>query len=143
MKYTSHATIAGSPKFEVRAQAEPIGIGCGAEGSASARIGPIRARVGQVPIALAVPFLGGLQRVGAVGPFDLGLEPLDLALERFELRCEGTLGSEGLTVGLEGGVACKMEIDVEGTLPGRVRRASLEFDEHEEHHGHHEREEHE
>jgi len=77
MKYTSHATIAGSPKFEVRAQAEPIGIACRAEGSASARIGPIRARVGQVPIALAVPFLGGLQRVGAVGPFESANTPAD------------------------------------------------------------------
>ena len=140
MKYTSHATIAGSPKFDVRAQADPIGIACGAEGSAAARIGPIRARVGQVPIALAVPFLGGLQRVGAVGPFDLGLEPLDFALERFELRCEGTLGSDGLTVGLEGGIACKLQVDVEGTLPGRVRRASLEFDENDEHSEREERE---
>lgn len=127
MRYSSHATVEGAPRFEVRAQAEPIGIRCGAEGLVRARIGPIHARVGQVPIALAVPFLGGVQRVGAVGPFDVALEPVDLAVERFELVCEGVLGSEGLTVGLEGGIGCKMEIDVTGTVPGRVARASLEF----------------
>ena len=98
-------------------------------GLAAARIGPIRHAVGQVPIALAVPVPRRASRVGEIGPFDLGLEPLDLALEALELRCEGLVGPEGLSVGLDGGIACKLQIDVEGTLPGRVRRAPLEFDE--------------
>jgi hypothetical protein len=132
MKYSSHAKISGAPKFEVRARAEPIAITCAAEGAARARIGPINARVGRVPIMLAVPFLGGVQTVGAVGPFDLRLEPVELAVEELELRCEGLVGAEGLDVGLEGGVACEMHVDLHGTLPGRVARAQLEFAEQEE-----------
>jgi hypothetical protein len=89
----------------------------------------VRARVSGVPIRLAIPFLGGLQRVGEIGPFDLELEPIDLALEELELRCEGLVGPEGLSVGLDGGISCRMEIDVDGTLPGRVARAHLEFEE--------------
>jgi hypothetical protein len=131
MKYTTHATISGAPKFEIRAHAEPIGIKCGAEGAARARIGPINCRVGRVPIMLAVPFLGGVQTVGAVGPFDFRLEPVDLAVEQVELRCEGFVGAEGLDVGLEGGVACEMHVDLRGTLPGRVAKAQLEFAEQE------------
>jgi hypothetical protein len=127
VKYSSHATIQGAPEFEVRARTDPIGIRGGVEGAARARVGPIHARVGQVPITLAIPFLGGVQTIGAVGPFDVRLEPVDLEVERFELRCDCVLGPEGLTVGLEGGIGCKMEVDVTGTLPGRFARASLEF----------------
>jgi hypothetical protein len=127
VKYTAHATIAGEPKFEVRAKAEPIGIKCSAEGSVRARVGPIKARVGRVPIVLAVPFLGGLQTVGAVGPFDFSTGPVDVEIENFELRCDGVIGSEGLTVGLEGEVDCHWKVDVNGTLPGKVAKASLEF----------------
>jgi hypothetical protein len=132
VKHATHVTIEGAPRFEVRCRSEPIGIACGVEGSLQLRLGQVNARVGQVPIMLAVPFLGGVQAVGAVGPFDLQLEPVDLGVERFELRCEGVLGSEGLTCGLEGAVDCKWEIDVAGALPGRMARASVEFVEVEE-----------
>lgn len=127
MKYTAHATVEGAPKFAMRAQSEPIGVKCGLEGSVRARVGPIKARVGRVPIVLAVPFLGGLQTVGAVGPFDLHTDPIDVEIENFELRCDGVLGSEGLTCGLEGEVDCHWKVDVNGTLPGKVAKASLEF----------------
>jgi hypothetical protein len=131
MKYSSHATISGAPKFDVRTHAEPIAIRCRAEGAARARIGPINARVGRVPIMLAVPFLGGVQAAGAVGPFDLRLDPVDLSVEELELRCDGLVGAEGLDVGLEGGVTCEMHVDLHGTLPGRVAKAHLEFAEQE------------
>lgn len=127
MKYTAHATVAGAPKFVVRARSEPIGIKCGLEGSVRARVGPINARVGRVPIVVAIPFLGGLQTVGAVGPFDLHADPVDVEIENFELRCDGVLGSEGLTCGLEGDIDCLWKVDVNGTLPGKVAKASLEF----------------
>ena len=129
MKYTSHASIKGAPRFEVRAHAEPIAFRCACGGAMRARVGPIHARIGTVPVRLAVPFLGRLQTVGAVGPFDVSVADVDLALEELELRCEGFLGGdEGLNVGLEGAVGADIEIDARGTLPGRVRRAHLEFD---------------
>jgi hypothetical protein len=93
VKYTARATVNGAPKFVVRAQSEPIGIKCAVEGSVRARVGPIKARVGRVPIVVAIPFLGGLQTVGAVGPFDFDTDAVDLEIENFELRCDGVLGS--------------------------------------------------
>jgi hypothetical protein len=127
VKYTTHATVKGAPRFEARVHAEPIAFRCGCAGALRARVGPIQARIGAVPIRLAVPFLGRLQTVGAVGPIAVRLDDFDLALEEMELRCEGLVGAEGLDVGLEGGVGCELHIDLEGTLPGRVRRAHLEF----------------
>jgi hypothetical protein len=132
MKHSSHATIEGAPRFEIRCRSEPIGISCGVEGALRASIGAINARVGRVPITLAIPFLGGVQTVGAVGPFELELDPVDVSVERFELRCDGVLGPDGLVCGLEGGVDCKWEIDLAGVVPGRVARASVEFMEEEE-----------
>ena len=127
MRYSARATVDGTPKFDARAHADPVGVKAGVEGAVHARIGAIEARVGRVPIVLAIPFLGGVQTIGAVGPFDLSTGPVEIAIESFELRCDGVLGSEGLTVGLEGGVDCNWKIDLHGTVPGRVARASVEF----------------
>ena len=127
MRYSAHATVAGTPTFEVRAQAEPIGVRGGVEGAVRARIGPINARVGRVPVVLAIPFLGGVQTIGAVGPFDLSTGPIDIAIDQFELRCDGMLGPDGLSCALEGGVQCNWKIDLNGLVPGRVARASVEF----------------
>jgi len=132
VRHSSHATIEGAPRFEIRCRSEPIRVAGALEGALKARIGAIHARVGRVPITLAVPFLGGIQTVGAVGPFDFELEPVDVAIEEFELRCDTVLGPDGLACGLEGGVDCKWEIDLSGVLPGRVSRASVEFAEDEE-----------
>jgi hypothetical protein len=134
VKYSSHATIEGEPRFELRAQAEPIAITCGLEGRVRAGIGPIEARIGPVPVTVTIPFLGGSRRVAVVGPFEVRLDPVDVAIEEIELRCAGALGAEGLTVGLEGRLLDKMEIDVVGKLPGRVARARLEFEEEEGEH---------
>ena len=129
MRYSSHATIEGSPRFDLRAQAEPIAITCALEGAVRAGVGPVKARVGPVPVTVTIPFLGRARRIAAVGPFDVLLDPVDVAIEQIELRCSGALGAEGLTVGLEGGLRDKMEIDLVGKLPGRVARAKLEFEE--------------
>ena len=127
MKYTAQATVSGTPTFEVRARAEPIGVRGGLEGAVRARIGPINARVGRVPVVLAIPFLGGVRTIGAVGPFDLNTGPIDIAIDQLDLRCECVLGPDGLSGGLEGGVQCNWKIDLNGTVPGRVARASVEF----------------
>jgi len=130
VKHTARLSITASPKFNARVQAEPISCRCGLEGSVHARIGAINARVGRVPIVLAVPFLGGVQTIGAVGPFDVSTGPVDVEIERFELHGDCVL--DGLTVGLEGEASGSARIDLDGTLAGRVARASLEFGERDE-----------
>jgi hypothetical protein len=129
VKYSSHLTIEGSPRFEVRAKAEPIAMTCALEGAVRAGVGPVTVRVGHVPVRITIPFLGGSRRVAAIGPFHVELEPFDLAVEQIDLRCTGAIGADGLTVGLEGRVEDRMEIDVVGRLPGRpVARGRLEFE---------------
>ena len=132
MKFSSHATVQGSPTFDAHVRAEPVGVRCAAEGSAKAAIGPIHAHVTRVPVWVRIPFLSRARQVAAVGPFDLRLDPVDVGIESFDLRCEGVLGPDGLTVGLEGGIGCKLEIDVTGNLPGRVAKVGLELESTEE-----------
>jgi hypothetical protein len=132
VRYSGHATLTGTPEFDVHVHAQPLRMDCGLRGAARARIGRVHARVGRVPIMVAIPFLGAVQTVGAVGPFDLHTEPVDVALEELELGCSGTLGEDGLSGHLRGEVKCNWKIDMHGVIPGRVARASLEFAEHEE-----------
>jgi hypothetical protein len=127
VKFTSHATVQGNPKFEVVAKAEPVGLRAGCEGSVRVRVGEVRGEVGQIPIMLAVPFLGGTRVLGTVGPFGVRLDPFELSIEECELRFDAVIGPEGLTGGLEGQIGCRMQIDVDGTLPGRVSKAAIEF----------------
>lgn len=130
MRFKSHAVVQGRPELKLRAEAGPLAFNAAAEGSLRASLGPVDARVGEIPLLLAIPFLRsgrGLRKVGAIGAFGIHLEPFQVAAEGFGVRFDGVLGSEGMACDLHGTIACKLEMDVVGTLPGKVAKASLEL----------------
>jgi hypothetical protein len=130
LRFKSHAVVQGRPELKLRAEAGPLAFKAGAEGSVKASLGPIDATVGEIPLLLAIPFLrsgGSLRKVGAIGAFGVRIEPFQVAAEGFGVRFDGVLGSEGMACDLHGTMACKLEMDVVGTLPGKVAKASLEL----------------
>lgn len=130
MRFKSHAVVEGCPEFKLRAETGPLTFAADAEGSGKASLGPIDAAVREIPLLLTIPFLRGgrgLRKVGAIGAFGVRIEPFDLAVEGFGVRFDGVLGKEGMACDLHGTMACKLAMDVEGTLPGKIARASLEL----------------
>lgn len=130
MKFKTHGSVAGSPQFKIRARSEPIAFKAGAEGSFGLGVGPIDAHVGEIPLKVRIPFLrsgAGVRTVGAIGDFGVRVESFEVSAKGFGVRFDGTLGTEGIACDLDGTVACKMEMDLTGSVPGKVARASLEL----------------
>lgn len=129
MKYKAHATVKSHPDFKVHVKPDPIAFKAGAEGSMKLCVGPINARVGEIPFNLTIPFLpgGAVQKVASIGAFGVRIGPFDVAVEGFGVRFDGVLGTEGMNCDLTGSMACRMELDLTGTMPCKLARASFEL----------------
>lgn len=129
MKFKSHSVIQGNPQLKLRAKSEPIGFKAGAEGSLKLTVGQIDARVDEIPVNVTIPFLrgGGVRKVASLGAFGVHIDPFPVAVEAFGVRFDGVLGTEGMDCTLDGSMACKMELDMAGSLPGTVAKAAFEL----------------
>lgn len=128
MRFTTHGTISGKPKLEARGHVEPLRVRAQATGEAQASVGPVAGRLREIPLTLTIPFLGGGPRVvAAIGPVGFELDRVELAVSAFGVRVDGTLGEDGIDWTLDGALGCRMELDFDGTLPGRISKAAIEF----------------
>lgn len=130
MKFKTQGQLAGSPQFKIHATSGPIGFRAGAKGSVQLDVGALDGHVSEIPIRLRIPFLrsgGGVRNIGSIGAFGVRVEPFAVAAEGFGVQLDGTLGTEGMRCDLDGSVACRMEMELAGTLPGRIARASIEM----------------
>ena len=130
MRFKSHAVMQGSPEFKLQVTSSPFAFDVNAEGAVKLALGPISARIDEIPVTLTIPFLrrrGGAQTIGAIGPFRVRLDALDLEVRPFGVRIGGLVGKDGMTCSLEGKIGCRTEFDVDGTIPGKVAKASVEL----------------
>ena len=130
MRFKSHAVMQGSPELKLRCHSAPIAFEVGTEGSVKVFLGPVTAQVEEVPLTLTIPFLrraGGVQTIGSIGPVAFRLTPVDAEVRPADLRVAGVVGKDGMDCSLEGKVGCKTELDVDGTIPGKVAKASIEM----------------
>ena len=111
MKIKFRGTMRSNPSVALASRVGPVRFSTHVEGGASGEVGELRVAVSEVPLRLRIPFLKrrhGLLLIGAVGPMELKVDPLSLALREVRLGAEGVLGGkEGLTVVTEGKVACE------------------------------------
>ena len=93
-------------------------------------VGPLTANVDEVPVTLTIPVLrrgGGVRTIATVGPFSVRVNAVEVEVRPVDARVSGVVGKEGLEGNLDGKIGCKTELDVEGTLPGKVAKASFEM----------------
>jgi len=130
MRFKSNAVMQGSPELTLRARTGPVDFQVAADGSVKLAVGPLTARVDEVPVTLTIPFLrrgGGVRTIATVGPFSVRLNAVDVELRPVDARVSGVVGKDGLDGNLEGKIGCRTELDVEGTIPGKVAKASFEM----------------
>lgn len=135
MRFKWHAVMQGTPEFKLRVKSAPIAFDVGAEGALKLVIGPITVRVDEVPVTMTIPFLrrgGGLRTIASIGPFVVHVKPVDAEVRPVEARVSGILGKDGMECDLDGKVGCRTELDVAGTVPGKVAKASIEMVDEEE-----------
>jgi hypothetical protein len=120
----------GSPKFRLFARSSPIGFEASADGSAKGLAGPFVARVDEIPFTLRIPFLRrgrGLQTVASIGTFGVRLERFEVEAQAFGVRVGGILAKDVMRCTMGGTVACKTEIDMTGTIPGKVAKVAIQL----------------
>jgi hypothetical protein len=126
MKFNSNIALQGNHGVKVDAKSDPIT--CSANGEANFKIAtsPIRGHVGDIPLQLAIPFVG-LRTVAAIGAFAMRIDPCNAEVQAFGVRCHGVLGAEGMECHLNGTVAGKTTADLTGTIYGKFAKMLLEL----------------
>jgi len=128
MDFSTHLGISGNPEFEVKVKAAPLPFQVGGEASLSLSAGPITGHVEQIPIRVRVPFLKhnhGFVVAASIGPFGVHLHEINAAVRAFGVDFGGVIGKEGIDCDLAGAVRCRMQVDVNGKVPGKVVEAAI------------------
>lgn len=129
MKFRSHVAIAAHPDITLKVRAQPVEFMLGGEASLIARLEHIVARIEEVPLTMAVPFLParrGRVVVGTLGPFAGRIAPVQAELRAFGVKLSGTLGTEGIAAETQVQGRCRAEVDVTGESPGKLLKAAFE-----------------
>jgi hypothetical protein len=129
VKFSTHALIKGNPTFTLSAKPGPLKVEADAQGSLKIACGQIDARVSRVPISMRIPFLHRPRRVqiGSVGPCTIRIKPMEVEIHALSVHVGGVLAKDGMPCEVKGAVACDMEMDLSGTIPGRVTKAAFEL----------------
>jgi hypothetical protein len=129
VKFSTQAAIRGVPEFSLSAKPGPFTIEADAEGSLTVSTSRIDARVERVPITMQIPFLGrrGAIQIGAVGPFGVSIQPVELEIRAFGVKCSAVLAKDGMDCRVDGKLTCNLDVDLSGTIPGRVTKAAIEL----------------
>ena len=122
MKVKLRGGMRSNPEVRLTSRVEPVRFSTQLKGGASAGVEEISVGLSEIPLRLRIPFLKRRHRllvIGAVGPVQLKLDPLNVALREMVLGAEGVLGGkEGLSVTSEGKVACETTFHAEGVAGG-------------------------
>jgi hypothetical protein len=130
VRFRSRAVMQGNPTFRVRTKSGPIAVEVSGEGALRVAAGPVTARIDEIPITLTIPFLrrnGGVQTVASVGGFCVQLERFDVDVPAFGVRVHGVVGKDGMQCTIGGKIGCKTELDLSGTIPGKVARVAIQI----------------
>jgi hypothetical protein len=99
-------------------------------GAATITVGTERIHldISEIPLRLAIPFHKHRRVVaGSLGPFHVAVRPTEATLRIAEARATGHLGGpEGLSSELHCQGNCKAEIELHGSVPGKVLKAAFE-----------------
>ena len=129
MKFTTHAIVRGNPQFTLRAKPGPFKVEADAEGTLKIACGQIDARVSRVPIEMRIPFLRRTHQVqiASVGPASLRVQPLEVEVRALAVHVAGVIAKDGMACEVNGNVACDLEVDLSGYIPGRITKAAVEL----------------
>jgi hypothetical protein len=131
MKFKAHGVMRSSPGVALTSEISPIAFSTHMGGKLAAEVGAISVGIGKIPVRIRIPFLKDRpsQVIGSVGSVDIKVNPFTLSIKELSLKCDGLLGSKGITVETEGKVGCRTEMELEGLLSGSVGMGSISLGE--------------
>jgi hypothetical protein len=129
VKFNTHAIVRGDPQFTLRAKPGPFKVEADAEGRLKIACGRIDARLSRVPISMRIPFLKRSHsvQIASVGPCTLRIQPIEVGIDALAVHVAGVLAKDGMDCEVSGKVACNMDVDLSGSIPGRITKAAIEM----------------
>lgn len=117
-------TVSGHPDVNMRVKFKPIEFEAGGEASVAVATGDIHVRVGEVPYAIFIPFLGR-RVVRSLGPFNVNVKPFEGVLRVHGVDVRGAIGGEDAGADIHTHCEYKAEIDISGEAVERVVAAVI------------------
>lgn len=128
MKVKALMQMRSNPSITLDTKLHPIAVESSLAGDFGLSIGAISARVGEIPVRFAVPFLkrrGALPTVASFGGFTIRLKPIEARIGTDGIKVHGTLGTKGIEAHVESQIACKTDMEVKGQVGGRIGTVTL------------------
>ena len=130
MNFKAVAKLHSHPSIKASVRLEPAKFETAVKGSCECKVGRISARVGDIQVRLAIPFLRARRRlplIGTIGGFRFSVSPFDIRCAGMGLDVSGSLQEVSATS--EAHIACETDLEAEGKLPVKVGRIQVDIDE--------------
>jgi hypothetical protein len=142
MKFKVFGRMQSCPSIKLETEISPLDFGACINGHFHGELGPFHARIGEIPFRLAIPFLRRRPvLMGSIGGFPIKLDRFQVNVEKAGLDVSGTVGLNGIQASAEAVVDCETDLQLQGTIMGKVGLSHLdlgeeEFSAHEHDHDH-------
>jgi hypothetical protein len=139
MKFKVFGRMQSCPSIKLDTEISPLDFGACINGHFHGELGPVHARIGEIPFRLAIPFLRRRPvLMGSIGGFPIKLDRFQINVEKAGLDVSGTLGLNGIQASAEAVVDCETDVQLQGTIMGKVGLSHLDLGEEEfpAHHDH-------
>ena len=130
MKFDAVGSMRSNPSVAAKVRLHPLTFQTRLKGGCECQVGRIAARVGDIRIRLAIPFLRSRRRlplVATIGGFQIAVKPFDVRLANMNCEFSGTL--EEVTAEGDAHVKCESEISLNGKLPVKVGSIQVDLSE--------------
>jgi hypothetical protein len=136
MKFKARGTMQSTPGFKTKLRMEPVQFDTSATGSLELAISPISAKMGEIPIRLAIPFMKPRRAIPVVmslGGFSVKFDRFKINVQGASVDLGGTIGTKGVAAEVDCDVTCRTEMEVAGQVPLKLGsiRVNLAEEEHE------------
>ena len=115
------------PSVKLDTNIDPLDFKTSINGHFHGELGPFAARIGEIPIRLAIPFLKYRPVMASVGGFPIELDRFQVNVENAALDLDGTLGKKGIHASAEAKVDCETDMDLQGEVTGKVGLSQLDL----------------
>ncbi len=142
MKFKVFGRMQSCPSIKLETEISPLDFGACISGHFHGELGPFSAKIGEIPFRLAIPFLRRRPvLMGSIGGFPIKLDRFQINVEKAGLDVSGTVGLNGIQASAEAIVECATDVQLQGTIMGKVGLSHLdlgdeEFAAHEHDHDH-------
>jgi hypothetical protein len=127
MTAKTHISLAGHPDLTLQVKFKPLDFAYTCQGTIAVAMSDVHVHIDEVPVTVAIPFLGRRVVTSSYGPFNAHLKPFEAQFRVAGFDTRGIVGREGAGMELHGTGACKGDIEFSGKLLDELAKAAAKL----------------